>query len=179
VTQGALRAAAAALAAAGLALAGYLTWVHYDEGALICTRGGGCETVQRSDYAELGGVPVAILGLVAYAAVLALLAWDTPPAGVAAAAIGLGALAFSCYLIVLQLFVIDAICVWCMVNDAAIVPLLAATLVLRLALEAPSPPLPSTGRPRSGEAEASSSAPAGAPSARSGRGSPSGSPPSP
>jgi uncharacterized membrane protein len=58
-----LRAAAALVALAGVAVAGYLTWVHYDEAALVCVAGGGCETVQHSSYAELGGIPVALLGL--------------------------------------------------------------------------------------------------------------------
>jgi len=36
------------------------------------------------------------------------------------------------YLLVLQLFVIDAVCVWCMVNDVVIAPLLALLTALRL-----------------------------------------------
>ena len=70
----ALRLAVAAVAAAGVAVAGYLTYVHYRPGALICTGGGGCEAVQDSSYAEIAGIPVALLGLVAYLAVLVLVA---------------------------------------------------------------------------------------------------------
>src|SRR5581483_2735914 len=47
----------------GAAIAGYLTWVHYRPGALVCVGGGGCEPVQRSRWAEVGPVPVAVLGL--------------------------------------------------------------------------------------------------------------------
>ena len=128
----ALRAAVALVALAGTAIAGYLTYVHYRPAALICTGSGGCETVQESSYADLAGIPVALLGLCAYVAVLALVAWDTEVARTVAAAIALAAVGFAVYLVALQAFVIDAWCVWCLVNDLAIVPLLAALAVWRV-----------------------------------------------
>ena len=127
-----LRVAAGCVALAGTAVAGYLTWVHYDEAALVCVAGGGCETVQQSSYSELAGIPVALLGLLGYAAIFALLLWDTPNARLGAAALAVVGLAFSVYLIVLQLFVIDALCVWCLANDVLIAPALAALTALRL-----------------------------------------------
>lgn len=132
MTDRALRLAAAIVALAGVGVAGYLTWVHFDDAALVCVAGGGCETVQESEYAEIAGVPVAALGLVAYSIVLGLVAWDSPSARLAAATIALVGLLFSMYLLVLQLFVIDAVCVWCMVNDVVIAPLLALLTALRL-----------------------------------------------
>ena len=132
MTDRALRLAAAIVALAGVGVAGYLTWVHFDDAALVCVAGGGCETVQESEYAEIAGVPVAALGLVAYSIVLGLMAWDSPSARLAAATIALVGLLFSMYLLVLQLFVIDAVCVWCMVNDVVIAPLLALLTALRL-----------------------------------------------
>jgi uncharacterized membrane protein len=128
----ALRVAAGCVALAGMAIAGYLTWVHYDEAVLVCVAGGGCETVQQSSYAELAGVPVALLGLLGYAAIFALVLWDTPNARLGAAALAVVGLAFSVYLIVLQLFVIDAVCVWCLANDVLIAPALAVLTALRL-----------------------------------------------
>ena len=127
-----LRIGAGCVALAGVAVAGYLTWVHYDEGALVCVAGGGCETVQQSSYAELAGIPVALLGLVAYTIVFALILWDTPTARLGAAMLAFVGLAFSAYLLVLQLAVIDAVCVWCMANDIVIAPLLAIVTALRL-----------------------------------------------
>jgi uncharacterized membrane protein len=88
--------------------------------------------VQQSEYAELAGIPVALLGLLAFVAVLALTAWDTPLARTITAAIALVAAAFAVYLVVLQLFVIDAVCTWCMINDLVIVPLLVVLSLLRL-----------------------------------------------
>jgi len=132
VTDRALRLAATIVALAGAGVAGYLTWVHFDDAALVCVAGGGCETVQESEYAEIAGLPVAALGLVAYSIVLGLVAWDSPAARLAAATIALVGLLFSTYLLVLQLFVIDAVCVWCMANDGVIAPLLALLTAMRL-----------------------------------------------
>jgi uncharacterized membrane protein len=131
VSDRALRVAVALVAVAGVAVAGYLTYVHYQPDALICTSGGGCETVQESSYAELAGIPVALLGLLGYVTVLVLVAWDSELARTLAAAIALAAAGFAVYLLVLQAFVIDAWCVWCLVNDVVIVPLLAITTVWR------------------------------------------------
>ena len=127
----ALRAGLAVVAIAGIAVAGYLTYVHYRPDALICTSHGGCETVQESSYAELAGIPVALLGLIAWCAVLALVAWDSEPARTLVAAIALGGAGFAIYLVTLQAFVIDAWCIWCMVNDLVLVPLLAILAIWR------------------------------------------------
>ena len=59
-----LRLGVVALALAGVAVAGYLTYVHYADLEPFCAGGGGgCERVQSSEYAELAGSPVALLGL--------------------------------------------------------------------------------------------------------------------
>ena len=134
----ALRLAVAGVAAAGIAVAGYLTYVHYRPAALICTGGGGCEAVQESSYAEIAGIPVALLGLLAYVAVLALVAWDSELARTLAAAIALSAVGFVAYLIALQAYVIDAWCVWCLVNDLVVVPTLVVLTVWRAARAAPA-----------------------------------------
>ena len=127
-----LRLGAALVALAGIAVAGYLTWVHFDDAALVCVAGGGCETVQESEYAEIAGAPVALLGLGAYTLLLGLIVWDSPTARLAAATIAFVGLVFALYLLALQLFVIDAVCVWCLVNDVLIAPLLSVLTALRL-----------------------------------------------
>lgn len=127
-----LRMALLVVAVAGVGVAAYLTYVHYKPAALICTKGGGCETVQRSKYAELAGIPVAVLGLGAWAAVVALTIWNSDLARTLTAAIAVVAVAFAAYLVVLQLWVIDATCVWCMTNDLLLTPLLAVLAFARL-----------------------------------------------
>lgn len=127
-----MRIAAGVVALAGAAIAGYLTWVHYDETALVCVAGGGCETVQKSAYAAIAGVPVALLGLLSYATIVGLVVWDTPSARLSAATIAFVGLLFSLYLLAVQLFVIDAVCAWCIANDLVVAPLLAVLTALRL-----------------------------------------------
>ena len=120
------------VSAAGIGVSSYLTYVHYQPAALICTGSGGCEAVQDSKYAVLAGVPIAVLGLSAWIAVLVLTVWNSELARTVTAAIALGALGFVAYLVILQLFVIDAICAWCMANDILLVPVLAVLALLRL-----------------------------------------------
>ena len=127
-----LRLAAALLALAGAAVAGYLTWAHFGDSSVLCVAGGGCETVQESEYAEIAGVPVALLGLGSYLTILALVAWDSVGARLAAASLAFVGFLFSLYLLALQLFVIEAICIWCMVNDVVVAPALAVATALRL-----------------------------------------------
>ncbi len=115
-----LRRAIAAVALLGGAVAGYLTTVHYAHTSPICSTGG-CEQVQHSSYAMLGGVPVALLGLVAYGVVLATAAVRGTGAATIGAAVAIGGAAFSGYLLWAQLARIHAICQWCVGNDVVII----------------------------------------------------------
>jgi uncharacterized membrane protein len=131
-----LRLVVAALAVAGLTVAGYLTYVHYAGLDPVCAGGGGgCERVQNSTYAELAGVPVALLGLIGYALILASLAVPGElgrSAGVSLALVGFG---FSAYLTWVELFDIDAICQWCVASALLMTALAAATVARVITLE--------------------------------------------
>lgn len=132
------RAAVAIAALLGLGIAAYLTYVHYRGLAPVCLSGGGCETVQSSRYAEVAGVPVAVLGLIGYLTILGSLAVPGEPgrlAGVAAALLGF---AFSLYLTYRELFSIHAICAWC-VASAVLMTLLAALTTARFLRAEPEP----------------------------------------
>jgi uncharacterized membrane protein len=124
VTDRTLRLCVGALASAGLLVSGYLTYARYAGSTIACTTGG-CETVQESSYATIAGIPVPVLGLIGYAALLATACFGEDLARAAGAAIALGAFAFSAFLLYVQLALIDAVCDWCVVNDAivtAVVP---------------------------------------------------------
>jgi uncharacterized membrane protein len=130
VSDRALRTAGLVLAVLGIGIAGYLVYVHYADIDPVCNIAHGCHKVQTSEYAKLAGVPVALLGLLGYVAVLgALLA----PQGVAAlvALVGFG---FSMYLTYRELFTIDAICQWC-VASAILMTGLAVVCTVRLLRE--------------------------------------------
>jgi uncharacterized membrane protein len=126
------RIAAGVVALAGVCVSTYLTWTHVTASSVLCVAGGGCEKVQSSQYAEILGVPVAALGIIAYMSVLALLVWDSPYARLAAATLALTGVLFSLYLVVLQVFVIEAYCIWCLANDVVIAPMLAVLTAGRL-----------------------------------------------
>jgi uncharacterized membrane protein len=128
VNERALRAAIATLALAGAAIAAYLTILHYTHNAPVCPTSG-CETVQRSKYAELAGIPVALLGLLAYLSIAATAATRRPEAAAIGAALSLVALAFSAYLLIVSLAVIHAVCVWCVGTDVIVVLLTGAALL--------------------------------------------------
>jgi uncharacterized membrane protein len=126
-----LRAAIAATAAIGASVATYLTVVHYAHVSPICTTGG-CEKVQRSSYAELAGVPVALLGVIAYVGLIGTAAVRGLTAAFVGALISLAGVAFSGYLLWAQLGPIGAICQWCLGNDlvAAVVAVLCVARML-------------------------------------------------
>jgi uncharacterized membrane protein len=133
------RRAATAVAAAGLGIAGYLTVVHYAGGTPVCAISHGCATVQQSTYSELGGVPVALLGLLGYVAILVSLARDGEAARTATAFIALAGFGFSAWLTYVEVARLDAICIWC-VGSAICMTALAALSVARM-LGAPPPGL--------------------------------------
>lgn len=137
MSERSLRIAVAALALVGAGIAGYLTYTRYAHVTIACTTGG-CETVQSSDYAEIVGIPVAVLGLAGYLGIFATTLFPGELARVAGAGLALGGLAFSVYLIFVQVFAIGAFCQWCLASDVVMALLAAATLA-RLRAGQPAP----------------------------------------
>jgi len=125
-----LRTAVGILAAAGAAIAGYLTYARFTHTQVACATGG-CEIVQRSDYAELVRSPVSLLCLGAYLFLLGTAFFTTELARTAAAGVAVAGAAFSAYLVYVQIAVIDAICQWCVASDVIMV-LLACACVARV-----------------------------------------------
>ena len=125
-----------AVAGAGVIVAGYLTVTKFIGGtAVFCTAGGGCDAVQASRYATLLGVPTALWGAVAYAAIAGLgVAGLTTARWQAAFLVAAGAVGFSAYLTWLSAFVIHALCAYCLASGAIAVGLLAILLWRRPAI---------------------------------------------
>lgn len=127
-----LRGVTAALALAGLAVAAYLTWVHVAGLRPLCVGGSGaCERVQNSDYALLFGIPVAVLGLAGYAAVLGTLAVPGELGRSASAFLAFAGALFSGYLTYVEIVELDAVCQWCVVS-ALLMAALAVVSTIRL-----------------------------------------------
>ena len=131
-----IRVATFAVAIAGLAIAGYLTIVHYAGGEPVCAIAHGCATVQKSSYAEFLGVPVALLGLLGYVAILASLLKDTETGRSITALLAIAGVAFSAWLTYVEIWELEAICIWC-VGSAICMTLLAGLATTRL-LRAPA-----------------------------------------
>lgn len=124
--------AIAVIGAIGFLDAAYLTYEHYNGlKGLLCVGGhhghSSCQTVQSSTYSELGGVSVAVLGLIGYFVLLGSLAirGDLGKAiGFMTALIGFG---FSAYLTYRELFTIHAICEWCVGSAVCLTLLMLLT----------------------------------------------------
>lgn len=114
------------LAMIGLGIAGYLTYVETQALSAVCGPIGDCNAVQSSAYARLFGMlPVGILGLVGFA--LMLIAWLIQRlrddkwgnyASIAIIGMALFGTLFSIYLTYLEVFVIEAVCMWCLSSAA-------------------------------------------------------------
>jgi uncharacterized membrane protein len=130
VSERQLRLAVGALALVGAGLAAYLTYVRYTGGTLACTTSG-CELVQGSRYSAVGGIPVALIGLIGYV----LIFGSAFVPGELGAALGLalivGGFAFAMYLLYVQAVLIEAYCHWCLASDGVMTVLLVLG-VLRL-----------------------------------------------
>jgi uncharacterized membrane protein len=132
---GRLEIAIGVIALIGIAVAGYLTYIHYAGIEPLCAAGGGgCHKVQNSVYAELVGIPVAVLGLAGYLAIFGSLFLPGDLSRTTGAVLALSGFGFSAYLTYRELFTIDAICQWC-VGSAILMTALAVLTTVRLLRE--------------------------------------------
>lgn len=132
-----LRITLLVLAVIGLGIASYLTYVHYAGIKPACTAGESCTKVQTSVYSKLAGVPVALIGLLGYIAIVSsLLAPEGENARLATMAFTLVGFGFSAYLTYRELFSIHAICEWC-ASSAVIMTVLMCLSVWRFLRGAP------------------------------------------
>ncbi len=138
-----LRRTLIVLAAIGIAVAAYLTYIHYADIKPICTTGG-CEQVQSSAYAKLVGIPVALLGLIGYIAIMgSLLLAESENSRLLTMLLVLVGWGFSMYLTYREIFTIHAICQWC-VSSATILTIMAILSVWRFLRGDVPAPAPST-----------------------------------
>jgi uncharacterized membrane protein len=119
------------LAAIGISVSLYLAQVETTGAEAVCGPVGDCNAVQQSAYATILGVPIGVLGIVAY--LLLFIGWVVSNTvhgrvgqwgAVAAFAIAFGGTGFSVYLTFLEPFVIGATCMWCLTSALCIAGLL-------------------------------------------------------
>jgi uncharacterized membrane protein len=107
----------AALDVIGLGIAAYLSVVELQGGVPVCGPIKGCEEVARSEYSRIGGIPVAVFGVILSLVLLTLAVvwWRTDLYALLLAHYGLSlaGVLFEIYFLYLQVFVIGAVCIWC------------------------------------------------------------------
>jgi uncharacterized membrane protein len=130
------RMTAVLLSLSGLFISAYLYLYKIGKiGSLACGTGG-CETVQWSPWSRVAGVEVSLVGLLGYLVLLAIslaslqttFAERRTPSSVLASLAGVGVL-FTAYLTYLELFVIHAICRWCVASGVVILLIFIVSLL--------------------------------------------------
>ncbi|MEP7357667.1 MAG: vitamin K epoxide reductase family protein [Anaerolineales bacterium] len=125
------------LAVLGMLVSAYLTWVKLSNTLAFCSGVGDCEAVNSSSYSAVFGVPVAVLGLLAYLGIAAVLAAEKRLQGLreygplAVFGLALTGTLYSAYLTYVELFIIHAVCPYC-VASALIITTILILSILRL-----------------------------------------------
>jgi uncharacterized membrane protein len=131
------RIAAVVLALVGLVDSAYLAYMKLTNQLASCSNLGDCETVNSSRYSEIGGVPIALLGAAAYLVILGAVALDQPGSRWAESGryaffgLSLVGTLYSLYLTYLEVFVLRAVCPFC-VASAVVMILLFVLSIVRL-----------------------------------------------
>jgi uncharacterized membrane protein len=130
-----LRWGSLALAVIGALDSGYLSWVKLAHTPLYCSGSGACEAVNSSIYAEFNGIPIALVGLASYLVIVALLAlegragWLQVYGPLAVFGLALTGTLYSAYLTYIELFVLHAVCPYCVVSAVVMTGILILSVV--------------------------------------------------
>ncbi len=127
-----LRVVSIIVAVAGILVAGYLSWAEITGNETQCLNTGNinCEAVQSSAYSEVLGIPIAVLGLIGYVAILGVLLLEDQIPFLAAygrtliVGLALFGVIFSAYLTLVEATVLEAWCQWCVISAILITILL-------------------------------------------------------
>ncbi|MFN2216447.1 MAG: vitamin K epoxide reductase family protein [Anaerolineales bacterium] len=110
------------LAGIGLIDSIYLYIFKISSNNAMCLGNGDCATVNASRYSELYGIPVSLLGILAYLAIIVLLIFELrniftkENSNLLVFGIGLVGVLFSAYLTYIEYFVIYAVCPFCVAS---------------------------------------------------------------
>jgi len=134
--------ASIALVILGLLVSIYMTIYKLTENNAMCLGSGDCSTVNSSRYAEVGGIPVALIGVAGYAAILAVHVLERRPGffrsngPLLIFGLALTGFLFTVYLIYVEIALIKALCPFCITSQAAMT-LIFALSVVRVIRESP------------------------------------------
>ncbi len=126
-----------ALACLGVLDATYLLVYKLTNNPSMCLGSGGCHNVNFSSYSEISGIPVSVFGMIAYLVIAGILLMEPrfkiaqENGSLAIFGISLAGVAFTAYLTWLEIYVIHAICPFC-VASAIIISLILILAIIRL-----------------------------------------------
>jgi uncharacterized membrane protein len=116
-SEGTLQRAIAFAAALGIGVAAYIAIAESGGGSPVCLAGGhGCATVAKSSYSHVGGVNIAVFGIVGYCLLLASAFFTSDIARFGGFLVALGGFGYSVFLTYIELFKIEAVCQWCVAS---------------------------------------------------------------
>lgn len=122
------------LALIGIAVSAYLTWIKLTGAYAACVNIGDCESVNSSRFAEIGGVPIALIGLIGYMFILIelLLELRMPERidflRLIIFGVTLAGSMYSLYLTYLEVYVLHAVCPYCVVSAVVMLGLFGVSI---------------------------------------------------
>ena len=125
----------AILSVAGVAVSAYLTFEHYQLVPSVCLFHMKCDKVLASPYAQLWGVPIALIGLGMYALIslMVFASWRNPRwehvIGLGIYGVSLSGIVFTGYLYYVEIFILKALCTWCMVSSVVLMSIFVVSVL--------------------------------------------------
>lgn len=130
-----LRLISIILAIIGLIDSIYLAWVKYTDQYALCGPIGNCESVNTSQYSEIWGIPIALLGAGAYLVIIVLLLLEERSelmreySPLLVFGLSLVGVLYSIYLTYIEVAVLQAICPYCVISAVVLVLLLVLSTI--------------------------------------------------
>ncbi len=114
----------------------YLAYVKFSHTPIYCTPGlGDCAVVQTSQWSEIWGIPIAVLGAIAYLILISIFLFEnrigllTKYSDYLLFGISLFGFLYSLFLTWLEIFVIHALCQWCILSALCMTIIFIVTIV--------------------------------------------------
>jgi len=115
-----------ALTIIGLGVSIYMTIYKLTDNNAMCLGSGDCSAVNASRYSEVNGIPVAVVGVIGYAAILTLLYLERQGLGfinengtLLVFGLALTGFLFTAWLIYVEIALIKALCPFCITSQIA------------------------------------------------------------
>ncbi len=129
--------ASVALAALGALIAIYMTIYKWTDNNTMCLGSGDCATVNESAYSAVFGIPVALVGVGGYLAMLAVLLLEKygkdkffkENGPLAIFGLGVGGFGFTLYLVYVEAFILEAWCPFCVASQVTMTILFIITII--------------------------------------------------